>query len=167
MKKVISILESLLIIVLLFITILLSIKFIVKIKHEQIDSTYLWNITFSNPKIKEGSQDGEIKTNDNELNFSVTLKNEEEFYEYTIDIKNEGNLDAQISEINQEIKSTKNILVAQINYDDGTEIKKGDVLKSGDKKTVKVSITYPKQKEKIYDELTLELSFSLKYVPVS
>lgn len=167
MKKVISILESLLIIVLLFITILLSIKFIVKIKHEQIDSTYLWNITFSNPKIKEGSQDGEIKTNDNELNFSVTLKNEEEFYEYTIDIKNEGNLDAQISEINQEIKSTKNILVAKINYDDGTEIKKGDVLKSGDKKTVKVSITYPKQKEKIYDELTLELSFSLKYVPVS
>ena len=99
MKKVISILESLLIIVLLFITIILSIKFIVKIKHEQIDSTYLWNITFSNPKIKEGSQDGEIKTNDNELNFSVTLKNEEEFYEYTIDIKNEGNLDAQISEI--------------------------------------------------------------------
>lgn len=167
MKKVISILESLLIIVLLFITIILSIKFIVKIKHEQIDSTYLWNITFSNPKIKEGSQDGEIKTNDNELNFSVTLKNEEEFYEYTIDIKNEGNLDAQISEINQEIKSTKNILVAKINYDDGTEIKKGDVLKSGDKKTVKVSITYPKQKEKIYDELTLELSFSLKYVPVS
>ena len=167
MKKVISILESLLIIVLLFITIILSIKFIVKIKHEQIDSTYLWNITFSNPKIKEGSQDGEIKTNDNELNFSVTLKNEEEFYEYTIDIKNEGNLDAQISEINQEIKSTKNILVAKINYDDGTEIKKGDALKSGDKKTVKVSITYPKQKEKIYDELTLELSFTLKYVPVS
>ena len=97
----------------------------------------------------------------------IVSMNEEEFYEYTIDIKNEGNLDAQISEINQEIKSTKNILVAKINYDDGTEIKKGDVLKSGDKKTVKVSITYPKQKEKIYDELTLELSFSLKYVPVS
>lgn len=165
MKKGINALQNLLILTLLFVAILLLIKFVVKINNEKVNSSYLWNITFSNPQVKEGSQNGKITTDNETINFSVTLKNEGEFYEYTIDIHNKGSLDAEIAEITKKITSTKNILNANITYLDNSQINKGDVLKSGSKKTIKVSINYPKQKEKIYEELKLDLAFSIKYTP--
>ena len=165
MKKVLSFLENLLIISLLFVCVLVFIKFVYGINHETIDTKYLWDITYSDIKVTEGSTGGEVKNDPNSVNLSVTLKNEGEFYEFTYKINNNGNLDAQIAKINKVIESKDNILQAKIIYEDGSEIHEGDIIKSKETKVVKVRIDYPKQEKKIYDELTLNLSFLITFVP--
>ena len=57
----------------------------------------------------------------------------------------------------------KKILTYTIKYLDNSEIKKGDILESNDKKTIIVRIDYPKQKNKVYDKLELNLSLELQY----
>ena len=99
------------------------------------------------------------------MNLSVTLKNEGEFYEFTYKINNNGNLNAQISKIDKKIESKDGILIATITYADGTEIKEGDIINSKESKAVKIRIDYPKQEKKIYDELTLNMSFLVTFTP--
>ena len=165
MKKVLSFLENLLVISLLFVCILVFIKFVYGINHETIDTKYLWDITYSDIKVTDGSTGGEVNNDANNLNLSVTLKNEGEFYEFTYQINNNGNFKAQIAKINKIIDSKDNILTATITYVDGTEIKEGDIIESKESKVVKIRIDYPKQEQKIYDELTLNLSFLITFVP--
>ena len=165
MKKVLSSLENLLIISLLFVCVLVFIKFVYGINHETIDTKYLWNITYDDIKVTEGSTGGEVTNNTNNMNLSVTLKNEGEFYEFTYKINNNGNLNAQISKIDKKIESKDGILIATITYADGTEIKEGDIINSKESKAVKIRIDYPKQEKKIYDELTLNMSFLVTFTP--
>ena len=165
MKKALGILESLLIAQLLFVSILIGVKFIYGIRHETIEVKYLWNIESSEIKVTEGSVAGEITNTADGISLNVKLKNEEEFYEFTYDISNNGNLDAIITNIDQEITSTNDILKAKISYLDGTEIKEGDILKSKETKTIKVRIEYPKQESKIYEELTLNFSHKISFSP--
>jgi len=165
MKKALGILESLLIAQLLFVSILIGIKFIYGIRHETIEVKYLWNITSSEIKVTEGSVNGELTNTEDGIVLNVKLKNEEEFYEFTYDITNNGNLDAAITNIEQDITSTNNILVAKITYLDDSEIKIGDIIKSKETKTIKVRIDYPKQETKIYDELTLNFAHKISFSP--
>lgn len=165
MKKALCIIENIIIILLLIISCLLFVKFIYHINHETLDTTYLWNISYQNFQTTSGSQSINLENKDDSLNFSVTLKNEEEFSEFTIDLVNNGSLDAKIANIDKEIVSTNNVLVASITYLDGTAIKENDILKSQETKKIKVRIDYPKQKEKIYEALKLELKLKIKFVP--
>ncbi len=165
MKKALGILESLLIAQLLFVSVLIGIKFIYGIRHETIEVKYLWNISSSELRVTEGSVAGEINSNEDGISLNVKLKNEEEFYEFTYDITNNGNLDAIITDIEQEITSTNNVLIAKITYLDDTEIKRGDIIKSNETKTIKVRIEYPKQEAKIYDELSLNFSHKISFSP--
>ena len=165
MKKALGILESLLVAQLLFVSILIGIKFIYGIRHETIEVKYLWNITSSEIKVTEGSVTGEINNTDDGISLNIKLKNEEDFYEFTYDISNNGNLDAIITKIDQEIISTNDILKAKITYLDGTEIQEGDIIKSKETKTIKVRIEYPKQETKIYEELTLKFFHKISFSP--
>ncbi len=165
MKKALEIIESLLVAQLLFVSILIGITLIYGIQTETIEVKYLWNITNSEIKVTEGSVGGEVTNSNEGITLNVKLKNEEEFYEFTYDINNEGNLDALITKIDQNIESTNNILIAKITYLDGSEIKEGDIIKSKETKTIKVRIEYPKQESKIYDELTLKLSYKISFSP--
>jgi len=165
MKNVLSFLENLLVISLLFVCVLVFIKFVYGINHETIDTKYLWNITYSDIKVTEGSTGGEVKNDPSSMNLSVTLKNEGEFYEFTYKINNNGNLSAQIAKINKIIESKDNVLQATITYEDNSEINEGDIIKAKETRVVKVRIDYPKQEKKIYDELTLNLSFLITFVP--
>ena len=65
-----------------------------------------WNIYWDNDKIKSGSVTGEqvitvptIDTNKTSVVFRVHLKKTGEYYEFTVDARNDGSLDAMISEI--------------------------------------------------------------------
>ncbi len=163
MKKQLHILQGLIILIVIFISILLSIKFLYHINNEEMDTSYMWNINFENLKIKDGSKEGNITLKDNNLNLNITLKNETEFYEFTLDIKNSGTLDAELEKLVLNVDNPKNILTYKITYLDGTEVKEGDILNSNSISTIIVRIDYPKQKDKIYDELKLSLTLNMKY----
>ena len=162
MKKQIHILQGLMILLSILIISLCSIKFIYAISHEKIDTTYMWNIEFNNIVINPLSSKGDIKLDNNKLLLDVTLNNENDFYEFTMDIFNRGSLDAKITDINIS-SSNDNIFKYQLNYLDGNSLLKGDILKSLSKTTIKVRIWYPKLDKKIYESLHLDLSLNIKY----
>lgn len=166
MKKQIHILEGIIILTVILIFGLLAIKFTYNISHEKFDSSYMWNIDFSNLNVTEGSKVGNISMENNAIALNVVLEDENEFYEFTLDVENKGTLDAKISDINLNVENNSNILEYSLTYLDDRNINKYDVLKSHEKKTIKVKIYYPTQKDKIYDALNLKLSFGLNYTAV-
>ena len=164
MKKQLHILKGLIILNIIFILSLLLVRFIYNILHEQVDTTYMWNINLTNLKVKDGSKNGNISLKDNKIVLDVTLKEEQDYYEFSFDIENNGSLDATLKEYNLKIDNPKNIVIYSISYKDNTKINIGDTLKSNKVNTIKVRIDYPKQPTKIYDELNIKVSLSLKYV---
>jgi len=163
MKKQLHILEGFIILIIIFIASLLTIKFIYHIKHEKLDTSYMWNIYFTNLNVSEKSTDGKITFDNSTLNLDVTLTKDDEFYEFTIDIVNDGSLDATIDDINISVNNPDNVLTYTCLYEDGRIINKGDILHSKETQTIKVHISYPKQKSKIYNSLNLNLSLSITY----
>ncbi|HIS17093.1 MAG TPA: hypothetical protein IAC02_00580, partial [Candidatus Coprovivens excrementavium] len=53
-----------------------------------------------------------------------------------------------------------------ISYLNQEPINTGDILKSQETKTILVRISYPKQKDKIYDSLNLKLSLDISYTAI-
>ncbi len=166
MKKQIHILEGMIILTVIFIFSLLTINFIHTIREQKFDSSYMWNINFTNLEVTKGSEDGTISLNDNAISLQVQFDKETEFYEFTLDVVNNGTLDAKIGEINLDVKNDKKILDYSLTYLDDKIIQKDDLLKAGEKKKIKVRIYYPVQKEKVYEALDLELMFNLNYISV-
>ena len=164
MKKQIHIQKGLFILTLIFICSLLLITFVYRISHEKVDTSYMWNITLTNLKIKEGSEEGKISLKDNKVDLDLTLKEENDFYEFSFDIDNNGTLDAILDEYNLSIDNPKNIITYNITYLNGNPLKKGDILNNKSTLAIKVRIDYPKQEKKIYDELNIKISLSLKYI---
>ena len=163
MKKQLHILKGLSIITIIFISSLLLVSFIYNILHEPVDTNYIWNINITNPKETTNSQKGNLTIDSNKLKLDVTFKEENTFYEATIDIENNGTLDAILEDYKINVDNQKNILTYKITYLDNTLIKKGDILHNNSKKTIKIRIDYPKQEKKIYDELKINISLTLKY----
>ncbi len=163
MKKQIHILEGLIILTIIFIFSLLTINFIHTIRHQSFDPSYMWNINFSNLKVTNGSKDGNISLNKDSVFLQLEFDKETEFYEFTLDVSNDGTLDAKVSDINLVVKNDQNVLDYSLTYLDDKNIELNDLLKSGEVKTIKVRIYYPVQKEKIYEALNLELTFNLNY----
>ena len=164
MKKQLHILKGLFIFILIFILSLCLITFAHKILHEKVDTSYMWNINLTNLKISEGSKDGNISLKDNKVELDLTLQKENEFYEFTFDIENKGTLDAILEEYNLVVDNPKNILTYNLTYLNDTPISKGDILNNDSTQTIKVRIDYPEQSNKIYDELNIKISLSLKYI---
>ena len=166
MKKQLHILEGIIILTIIFIAILLSIKFIYHIKEEKMDTSYMWDIKISNIITTPGSKEGNLNIENNTLNLEVLFENETEFYEFSFDIENNGTLDAKLDNYNIIIDNPKNILNYSIKYSDNTEIKKNDLLNSKSKKTIIVRIDYPKQNEKIYEALKLTMDLKMNYTAI-
>lgn len=163
MKKVIEIIGIIVIVAIFTTSCFLLYKFVNKISHEDVDTSYMWNIKYLNMKITEGSKKGKVMEKDEGINLHVTLSKPKEFYELTFDVTNKGTLKAYIADIVKEIVSTDDILKCQISYLDNSEIQKGDILLPKQTKTIKIRIEYPKTKTKIYKKLQLVLNFKLIY----
>ncbi len=163
MKKQIHILEGLLILVLILLLGLISIKFIYNIKHEKVDTSYMWNINFSDLIVTEGSKEGKINLKNNAIDLDVVLAKEKDFYEFTIDVNNNGTLDAEITNLNIKADNPDNVLKYTVTYINGVSIDKGDILKSNTHKTIKIRVEYPTQKNKIYKKLQFKLSLNIEY----
>ena len=145
-----------------------------------------WNVYFTNLQTTNGSVTPSVApsvsgTNTTTLNYTVTLENPGDFYEFTVDVKNGGTINAKIADngiSNTALTSTQDTYVNYtVTYSDGTAITTGDKLsKSGatisgitDTRTIKVRVEYDTnitaaQLNALQDDITLNLQFSLDYV---
>jgi len=164
MKKQIHIQKGLLILTAIFICSLLLVMFVYRITHEEVDTSYMWNIKLTNLKVKEGSEKADLSLKDNKVNLDLTLKKEKDFYEFYFDIENNGTLDAILKEMDFKVDNPKNIITYKITYLNDQQIKEGDILNNKSTQTIKVRIDYPEQEKKIYEELNIKISLSLKYI---
>lgn len=163
MKKQIHILEGIMILLIILISGLLSIKFIYQINHEELDTSYMFDIKFNNLKVIDGSVDANIELENNYLKLDLDLEKENDFFYFTFDIENNGTLDTILKEYDFSIESEKNIFIYDIKYSDDTEIQNGDIIKSNSKKQLIIKINYPSQPEKIYESIHLKINLKMNY----
>lgn len=108
-----------------------------------------WSIFFENIQIVAGSvaaiQEPEIIAGSKtEISYSVSLTLPREFYEFTVDVINDGTIDAMVSEVNiNELTSEQQkYLKYTVTYSDGISIKKYDLLKAGEKEKLKIRLEF-------------------------
>ena len=105
-----------------------------------------WNIKFSNIKVNSASVSISPKiTNNTTLTFSANLENPGDFYKFTVDIVNDGSIDAMIDSIIKTPELTteqKKYLRYEVKYSDGQDISTKQILKAKETKTISVLFSF-------------------------
>ena len=105
-----------------------------------------WNVHFDNIQVNPYSVEiNPVITDNNKVSFSADLTTPGDFYKFTVDIVNEGSIDAMIESIIKTPELTdeeKKYLRYEIEYVDGTSINDSQLLKSGETKTISVLFSY-------------------------
>ena len=138
-----------------------------------------WDIHFENVKVADGSattENGATIKNKTTVEFSVGLNSPGEFYEFTVDAKNDGLIDGIIDDVTFDVYDptgeTKlnddeipSYVFKSITYEDGTEINKQDILRSGKKKVYKIRVAYTDEIEEkdINKDFSCMFKASVKY----
>ena len=132
-----------------------------------------WDVHFENLVKTEGSveatTEASIDTTKTVINFTISLLEPGDFYEFTTDIVNAGTIDAMISEVLKTglSETQEKYLNYIVNYSDGKELQEKERLKSGATENITVRVEY---KEDIdpsdlpTEEETLNLTFSVTYI---
>lgn len=132
-----------------------------------------WDIHFDNIQVNNNSvvakQPPSI-VGSTAITYVVMLPTLGDFYEFTVDVKNEGSLAAKVASIPKLLgvsSEQEKYVNYTITYKDGTEIRANDELKSLEETSFKVRIEY--DKNAIYEDLptseqSLNLTFSITYV---
>ncbi len=142
-----------------------------------------WDIHFNNVQITTGSvalstgdSAASIDTNDNTLvNFTITLNQPGDFYEFTVDAVNAGTVDGMVGEVIPKLNGTAisstNPLPVYLDYTfsyaDGTLIAPNHLLEAGNTETFKVRIEFKRDIENSElpsTEQTKTFSFGISYV---
>ena len=138
-----------------------------------------WDIHFENLIVNPNSVElstsdvaATIQSNTTEVSYAITLRQPGDFYEFTVDAVNNGSIDGMIesviSKLNEtDITTLPSYLEYSISYLNGREIKKNQILKSGDTETYKVRIGFKKDIESTDlpgSPQTLTLDFGVVYV---
>lgn len=132
----------------------------------------VWGVHFENIQIVEGSVTSPtpiIEENETKVTCRPNLNEPGDFYEFTVDVTNNGTFDAVIDSIeNTELTAKqKKYLTYNVTYSDGTPIQEGDKLRIGDTKQYRVRVEFLEDIE--VGDLepnteVLELSFEALYI---
>ena len=113
-----------------------------------------WNVYWDNVQVQSGSVTGgdvihapTIDPGKTTVSFEVHFSEPGDFYEFTVDAKNDGTIDAMIETINstvnnQPISNLPAYLEYRLTYSDGTEIENNQLLPVNKKETYKIYIGY-------------------------
>ena len=131
-----------------------------------------WDIKLANPKVKNGSVNNNLPviTNNTTASFSATLNNPGEFYEFTIDVVNNGSIDAMIDSIEKLPSLTteqSKFLNYVIEYENGESISTKQLVEANSFVRLKVSVEFRKDISSTdlpISQNVLDLSFKLNYV---
>ena len=126
-----------------------------------------WDIHFENIHVKDGSVSANTPTISNQttVSFNTTLDEPSDYYEFTVDVVNDGTLNAKIGSISITPTLTeeqKNYFNYTVTYADGVDIAVGDALNAGESETILVRAEYLKgDDESLYPEDDVEFDFSV------
>ena len=131
-----------------------------------------WDIHFDNPRVTAGSKTinvPEIKSN-RTLEFETTLDKPGEFYEFTVDVVNDGSIDAMIENIIKTPELTveqAKFLKYEVSYQNGESITTKQLLKKDTTMPIKVRVEYRKDlvsSDLPTGQVVLDLVLTLEYI---
>ena len=110
-----------------------------------------------------------------DVTYTITLQKPGDFYEFTVDVVNDGSLDAMVSTVSNklggvEIDATHplpNYLNYSVTYSDGVSIAPNHLLEAGDTETYKVRLEYKTDitaNDLPTTNQSLTINFSVEYV---
>ena len=137
-----------------------------------------WDVYFDNIQVTTGSVSGaqEIEaptiTSDTEVEFHVNLKKPGDFYEFTVEARNDGTIDAMISSIskkmnNAEITTLPTYLDYKVTYSNDIEIEDNHLLAAETLETYKIRVEYKKNVSATdlpSTNQSITLTFGVEYV---
>ena len=114
-----------------------------------------WNIIWQNPRVTEGSIINTLPTVSNlstTATYSVELDKPGDYYEFTIEAKNTGTIDAMVDTISNKTyeldgttpKEIPIYVTYRLTYSDGTAIQKNHKLAAGAAEVYKVRVEFTK-----------------------
>ena len=132
-----------------------------------------WNVYFDNLNVTTGSITATTPasiTNTTIVSFGAKLENPGDFYEFTVDVVNGGNINAMIDSFNilPELSTAQqNYLSYTVTYSDGIALAKYQKLDVGDTETLKVRFEYLENADaSLYptEDDNLTIAFDVTYV---
>ena len=141
-------------------------------------SIYFDNIVFNSGNVALSTGDSAATINTTTLTdvtYTITLQKPGDFYEFTVDVVNDGSLDAMISTVSNTLGGVEidanhplpNYLNYSVTYDDGVSIAPNHLLEAGDTETYKVRLEYKTDitaNDLPTTNQTLTINFSVEYV---
>ena len=105
-----------------------------------------WDIHLASPVVKSGSVHNNLPTiNGNSLSFNTTLSLPGDYYEFYVDVVNEGSIDAMIDSVSitPELSTEQaRYIKYEVSYQNGESISSKQTLKKGTTTPIKVRIEY-------------------------
>ena len=131
-----------------------------------------WNVYWDNVEVMSESVEAEIPSivNQTTVNFNILLSNPGDFYEFTVDAKNDGTVDAMIENITKTINNTTtipNYLKYEVTYADGADILPNHILEANSFEKVKVRVEYNRDidpEDLPTSPEILNISFEINYI---
>lgn len=127
-----------------------------------------WDIYFDNIQVDQSSIEAitapTINSTKDTINYSLKFKKPGDFYAFTVDVINDGSVDAMISLLTNSLEN-ENWLEYIITYSDTTPVGEKDLLPAYSKDTFKVIVRFKTNIEinDLPDSKNLNLSISLDY----
>ena len=133
-----------------------------------------WDVHFENVQVATGSVSATIPaaigTGSTSVNYEISLGIPGDFYEFTVDVKNDGTFPAKLSgnPVLSGVSTAQDIYINYtVTYSDGTTIKANDELDAGALKTLKVRVEFDRtisEEQLPTSNEALNLGFSMDYI---
>ena len=160
----------------LFLVFFLSVIFVktINITGTSPISKVTWDVHYDNLKVSKGSVTAHkaavIKSGDTTITYEVPLLVPGDYYEFSVDVVNNGTIPAKVSAtptLGGVSKENEKYLRYSASYADGSVIKVNDTLDVGEKVTYKVRVEFIKiteLEELPKENITMDLTFAVNYV---
>lgn len=128
-----------------------------------------WSIYFDNIQViydNVGVTDPVISNDKLTVNLNIPFSEPGECYKFSVDVVNNGTIDAMLSEVVKTgiNSSNKDYLSYNVNYYDGTELKVNDAIKAGSKTRIVIEFDYKYETTVVAPAGNQNFTLSLNYV---
>ena len=132
-----------------------------------------WNIHFENLNVLEGSVTAStpatIQSNNTDIIYSINLSRPKDYYEFTVDVKNDGTLPGKvsISTLSGLDTISSKVIDYSVTYTNSNSVNVGDILNAGAKKSIKVRVFYKddiSETDFPANDFNLTLTYTLQYI---